>query len=150
MLRLANQDELELVYRIVQTTIAEIYPHYYPKGAVEFFQEHHSKPHIAADIENHAVYLLYDGERPVATLTINDNEINRLFVLPAHQHRGYGTQLMDFAETEIAMHHPQAILCASHAAQEMYCKRGYTVDQFWKIPCHYGDFLCYFTMKKAL
>ncbi len=150
MIRKASPADLHTVYDIVQKTIAEIYPHYYPKGAVRFFQEHHSIAHIEKDLAEDAVYLLYDGELPIATLTINGNEINRLFVLPGMQGKGYGTQLMDLAEAWIAEYSYEAVLCSSFAAQELYMKRGYRIDQYWKIPCEHGDFLCYYTMKKEL
>lgn len=150
MIRQANSSDLRTVFDIVQTTVAEIYPHYYPEGAVRFFQEHHSLEHIAKDLAGDTVYLLYDRDVPAATMTINGSEINRLFVLPQMQGRGYGTELMDFAEAQIAAYSPEAVLCSSFAAQELYMKRGYIIDRFWKIPCEYGDFLCYYTMKKPL
>ncbi len=150
MIRKADPADLSIVRAIVQTTIAAVYPHYYPAGAVRFFQEHHSTAHIEKDLADGAVYLLYDGEFPAATLTINGNEINRLFVLPEQQGRGHGTELMEFAEAQIAAQYPEAVLCSSFAAQELYMKRGYIVDRYWKIPCDNGDFLCYYTMKKML
>lgn len=33
----ASISDLNTVKKISETTISEIYPHYYPKGAVEFF-----------------------------------------------------------------------------------------------------------------
>ena len=33
----ADLNDLELVFNITETTIKAIYPHYYPKGAVNFF-----------------------------------------------------------------------------------------------------------------
>ena len=146
----AKPEDLQTVFDIVQTTIAEIYPHYYPAGAVQFFQEHHSMAHIKKDLADGAVYLLYDGDFPAATLTVNGNEINRLFVLPSQQGKGHGTELMAFAEAQIAAQYPEAVLCSSFAAQELYMKRGYNVDRYWKIACENGDFLCYYTMKKTL
>ena len=37
----------------------------------------------------------------VGTVTLKNHEICRLFVLPAHQKKGYGRRLMDFAEQKI-------------------------------------------------
>ena len=40
------------------------------------------------------VYLLITDEGDAAgTVTISDNEIDRLFVLPSYQHKGYGDYL---------------------------------------------------------
>ena len=42
-IRQATLSDLSIIKRISEVTISEIYPHYYPKGAVDFFLEHHSK-----------------------------------------------------------------------------------------------------------
>ena len=150
MIRKALADDLHTVFEIVQTTIAEVYPHYYPAGAVHFFQEHHSTAHIAEDIAKGCVFLLCIGDVPVGTVTVNEYEINRLFVLPAFQGRGFGKQLMEFAESEISAHYEFAELSSSFSAQEMYLRYGYIPFEFRKIACQNGDWLCYSQMRKEL
>ena len=54
----AKENDLETVKKITQTTIREVYPKYYPSGAVEFFSEHHSDEKIMRDINAGIVYLL--------------------------------------------------------------------------------------------
>lgn len=39
----AEMNNLSAVKDITVKTITQIYPHYYPKGAVEFFVEHHNE-----------------------------------------------------------------------------------------------------------
>lgn len=150
MITKALQKDLRIVYGIVQDTIAEIYPHYYPSGAVRFFQNHHNAMNIEKDIADGNVYLLHQDHVPVGTVTINGNEINRLFVLPEFQGMGFGTQLMTFAEHIISEHFPDAVLSSSFSAQEMYAGRGYVPDGFRKIACDNGDWLCYNLMRKKL
>ncbi len=150
MIQKAHASDLFVISEIVQRTIGEIYPHYYPAGAVKFFQEHHSLHNIEKDIEAGNVYYLTDQGIPVSTVTINDNEINRLFVLPEFQGRGFGTLLMDFAEQRIGERFPAAILSSSFSAQDMYLHRGYTVQRFQKIQCENGDQLCFYLMQKSL
>ena len=58
-----NDEEIKeiitnIVRDIIQTTIDEIYPRYYPKGAVEFFKEHHIDSNILNAIMNGIVFLL--------------------------------------------------------------------------------------------
>ena len=36
-IRQATLSDLSIIKRISEVTISEIYPHYYPKGAVDFF-----------------------------------------------------------------------------------------------------------------
>ena len=55
---LADQNNLEDVRNITQTTIRAIYPKYYPDGAVDFFSKHHSDEHIRDDISAGKVYIL--------------------------------------------------------------------------------------------
>lgn len=86
----AKENQLNIVREITQRTISEVYPKYYPVGAVDFFKEHHNDGNILKDIKNEIVFLLLDQEQYVRTVTIKNNEICRLFVLPEFQHHGYG------------------------------------------------------------
>ncbi len=46
---LANDTDFDAVKKITQTTIMQIYPIYYPAGAVDFFSKYHSDEHIRED-----------------------------------------------------------------------------------------------------
>ena len=96
-IRKAILSDLSIIKRISEVTISEIYPHYYPKGAVDFFLEHHSKGNILDDIKKGIVYLCFDASKnAVGTVTIKNNEICRLFVLPSYQNKGFGTEMLEF------------------------------------------------------
>ena len=125
MIRLAEIADLETVLQITHDTISEIYSHYYAEGVVEFFQEHHSRENVLSDIENGIVWLLEEEGSMVGTVTIKEDAVNRLFVLPGYQSHGYGSQLMDFAEDKIAEKFDYVHIDSSLAAKEMYLKRGY-------------------------
>ena len=55
-IRQAVLTDLSTVKNIAAGTISEIYPRYYPKGAVEFFLEHHSGEKISDDIKRRYSY----------------------------------------------------------------------------------------------
>lgn len=135
------------VKKITQTTIMQIYPIYYPAGAVDFFSKHHSDEHIREDISKGKVYLLNDGDSSVGTVTISENNINRLFVLPEYQRRGYGKALLDFAEEKIMGSFDHVKIDASFPAKRMYKKRGYIETEYNMIETDNGDYLCYDVMK---
>lgn len=82
-------------------------------------------------------------------MTIRGNEICRLFVLPEYRHRGFGRQLMDYAEREILKTHAEIVLDASLPAKKMYLARGYKETAYRMIVTESGDVLCYDEMKKA-
>lgn len=148
MIRLAGISDLETVLQITHDTISEIYSHYYAEGVVGFFLGHHSREHILSDIEDGLVWLLEEDDRMVGTVTIKENAVNRLFVLPGHQSRGYGSQLMDFAEDKIAEQFTHVHIDSSLAAKEMYLKRGYKEKKTCRIEADNGDVLIYDEMEK--
>ena len=101
-IRQAAASDFESVKKITQETIHAVYPKYYPAGAVRFFSEHHADEKIMRDIDAGIVYLVItdDGES-AGTVTLTENEVDRLFVLPEFQGKGYGRALLDFAEARI-------------------------------------------------
>ncbi len=142
----ASAADFPAVEEITQTTIQTVYPHYYPAGAVEFFCRHHSDDRIREDITAGKVYLLVDDKEPTGTVTIDGNAINRLFVLPEHQRKGYGRALLDFAEKTILTQHDFIHIDASLPAKRIYRLRGYRETEYHTLPTENGDFLCYDVM----
>ena len=101
------------------------------------------------DIEAGKIYLcINDEKQPVGTITIKENDICRLFVLPEFQGKGYGRELLDFAENEISKTYEEILLDASLPAKRIYLKRGYKEKESHIISANYGDFLCYDIMVK--
>lgn len=146
----ASINDLDDIIWITQTTIMAVYPKYYPAGAVDFFSKHHSDEKIKADIEAGYVYILEDEGKGVGTVTVSGNHINRLFVLPECQHKGYGRYMMDFAEEKIAKEHKTIELDASFPAKKIYLKRGYKEIEYNTIETDNGDKLCYDVMVKEV
>ena len=143
--------DLETVKLITHETIKEIYPHYYPKGAVEFFLKHHCDEAIMCDIAGGRCFLAADENDAVTgTVNVSENEIDRLFVLPKYQGMGCGRALPDFAEELISRSYDEAKLCASPAAKAIYLKRGYKAVGCETVPCDGGDRLCYDIMTKRV
>ncbi len=70
-IKIAEEKDFDDVKKITRETIMEIYPMYYPHGAVLFFAEHHSDENIMRDIRTGIVYLLISDEGiPVGTVTL--------------------------------------------------------------------------------
>lgn len=148
-IRKADMNDMATVKDITITTISNIYPHYYPEGAVKFFINHHKDEKIIADIEAGRVYLcLSDDGEPVGTVTLSGNEIDRLFVLPGSQKKGYGRQLLDFAEERISEEYDEITLSASFSGKKIYLKRGFVETDWNIVDCGNGDYLCFDTMVK--
>ena len=150
-IRLAQSSDFYVVKLITLTTINEVYPHYYPIGAVTFFLNHHNDENIANDISDSIVFLCSDSEgNIVGTVTVKKNEICRLFVLPQYQGNGYGKEMLEFAEKEISKHYNEIIIDASLSAKPIYLKKGYKETEYHIINTEHNDYLCYDVMKKVL
>ena len=150
-IRQAVLTDLNTVKNISELTISEIYPHYYPKGAVDFFLEHHSEENILDDIKKNRVFLCLDtSQNVIGTITVKGNEICRLFVLPDYQSKGFGTEMLGFAERIISEQYSRVVLDASLPAKQIYLKRGYRDVKFNIITVGSSDFLCYDVMEKKI
>lgn len=148
-IRKAELINLEIIKDITVSTIQAIYPHYYAQGAVDFFLAHHKETSIRSDIQDNMVMLCYDeSDHAVGTVTIKNNEVCRLFVLPQHQGCGFGREMLNYAEKRILETYDTIVLDASLPAKRIYLKRGYSVMDFHVIETANGDFLCYDVMMK--
>ncbi|MCM1314867.1 MAG: GNAT family N-acetyltransferase [Alistipes senegalensis] len=149
-IRKAQLEDLQVITDVVHRTTNEIYPKYYPQGAVEFFLNYHNENSIRQDITDNNVYLLEDDNKFIGTVTVNDNEINRLYVLPKYQGKGYGGFLLEYAEKIVLKSHDEIILSSSFPAKAMYLKRGYKEYKYEIFDTKNGDFLCCDIMKKNI
>lgn len=148
-IRKAEPEEAEIVKNITHETIMQIYPQYYPKGAVDHFLKGHSLDYIMEDIEFGKTYLCFDENgTPVGTVTVINTHITRLFVLPEHQGKGYGRALLNFAEDHIYIEFENIFIDASLPAKAIYLKRGYKEHKYNVVETDNGDFLCYDEMTK--
>lgn len=146
-IRHALSTDTKAIHELVHRTIQHIYPHYYPQGAVSFFLAHHNTERIAEDILQQQVFVLVE-ETILGTVTLKDNEICRLFVLPEYQGKGYGRTLLDFAESTISARSELIRLDASLPSKIIYLNRGYQEIDFNCISAENGDYLCYDVMGK--
>ncbi len=148
MIRSAAPSESDKITELVRETIKAVYPKYYPAGAVEFFLAHHKPEKISSDIEAGKVYVILRDGVIVGTVTIDGNGIERLFVEPSEQGRGYGGKLIDFAENMIFGYSETVRLDSSLSAKSIYIKRGYKEKEYCKILTDNGDYLCYDIMER--
>lgn len=147
---LAKTEDLQTVYDVVHHTIKTIYPKYYLKEVVDFFCEHHSKEAIEKDIEKGYVGTLKVNDEIVATGCFVDNHITRVYVLPKHQKKGYGTFIIKQIEAKIRENYDRAYLDASLPAAQLYEKLGYYTTRHERYPLENEVILAYEVMEKKL
>lgn len=148
--KLANNQDMEQIYKLVQETIKAVYPKYYLKEIVEMFCEHHSRENVLKDIHALNTYILLENDEIIGTGTKKENHITRVYVLPEFQKKGYGSFIMKQLEAIIKQRYDYANVDASLPACNLYAHLGYqTVDHgTWK--CKNDVIQVYEIMKKQL
>ncbi len=146
----ATEKDIEQISMIVQDTIREVYPKYYPKEVVDFFCKLHCKENISEDIKNGLVGILRNDNMIVGTGCYKDNHITRVYVKPECQGKGCGSYIMQCLENQISLQYDTVYLDASLPASHLYEKRGYQTTKHVRLNVEKGKILVYEVMMKLL
>lgn len=149
-LLLANEEDAWQIFELVQRTVREIYPKYYLPEIVDMFCEYHNIEKIKEDIKAEKTYKLVLEDKIVATGSIDNNHINRVYVLPEYQRNGYGSFIMSELERRIALKYDTASIDASLPACRLYEKLGYKTVEHGTWECANGVIQVYEIMEKEL
>ena len=117
---------------------------------VDFFCGHHSEDALEKDIKNGYVSVLKIDGTIVATGCFVDDHITRVYVLPEHQKKGYGTFIMKNIEEQIGEKFDKAYLDASLPVAALYEKLGFVNVMHERYPVENGVILVYEVMEKEL
>lgn len=96
--------------------------------SAEFIVSHtpeRQKNYLESQIAKGAqLYLLID-RKPVGIVSVHDNVIENLYVLPEEQNKGYGTQLLTFAVGKCTKPPTLWILSTNNRAKRLYERNGF-------------------------
>ena len=149
-LLLASLEDADWIFELVQTTVKGIYPKYYLPEIVDMFCEYHNVQKIKEDIVAKKTYKMMVDDAIVATGSIDGNHINRVYVLPEYQRKGYGSYIMSELEKIIAKNYDTVGLDASLSACRLYEKLGYRTVKHGVWECADGVIQVYEIMEKKL
>jgi GNAT superfamily N-acetyltransferase len=151
LIRDYEERDLESLEYVVHRTIKESYNKFYTPEAIKYFLELHSKENMEKDIPNGRTLVLQLKDKIIATGSIVENEIKRVFILPEYQGRGYGRRIMEMLE-KIALDNGirRVKLCASLPSKDFYLTLGYTILKFTHLPVENDKKLEYYDMEKDL
>ena len=127
----ATIDDMEEFYDLVQNTIQEVYPKYYPEEVVRFFSQQHCWENLERDLEEERIYILQDGECVIGAGSFEGNHITRVFVRKAREYESVRLE-------------------ATLPAVIMFEKRGYRTIRHEKWTVRNGAVLVYPVMEKIL
>jgi putative acetyltransferase len=72
------------------------------------------------------IWLIQEQEQTVGFIALLENLIGGLFISPNHQHKGYGTRLIEYAKS-LESNLLVEVFQANHQAQNFYKKCGFVI-----------------------
>ena len=144
----ATIDDMEEIYNLVQNTIQEVYPRYYPEEVVRFFSQQQCWENLERDLNEERIYILLDGEQVIGVGSYEGNHITRVFVKTDYQSHGVGSFLMQRLEDRISGEYETVHLESTMPAVIMFEKRGYCSVRHEKWTVRNGAVLVYPVMEK--
>lgn len=94
----------------------------------KFVKQHtveHQKEYLQNEINSGKRLYMLVKQKPVGIVSIKDNLIENLYVLPSEQRKGYGTELLLFAVEQCTGTPCLWILDNNQKAYSLYLKRGF-------------------------
>lgn len=151
IVRRFDAEDLPAVYALVHNTIDISYGGVYPEEALELFRPYHARETVVNDAAGgYTVVAEVDGII-VATGTLLDTNIRRVFVSPPYQRRGIGLLVARELEREALSRKLASLdLGASLVSRHFWESRGFTVVREGFIPARNGKKLRYYEMVKIL
>jgi len=139
------------VFYVVHKTIEEIYPKYYPRKAVDFFHNLHSKENMLEKLPKEYTKIIMDDGKIIGTGSANENDIGRFFILPGYQNKGYGKLLLKELEAEVIRKGYKTITLASSLGAVFFYKScGFKYHDYKIIEVEDNENLCYLEMVKEI
>ncbi len=151
LIRNYKKKDLERLIFIVHATIKKAYAGVYPEEAIEYFLNLHSKENMEKDIPKGCTFMLELEGEIIASGSIVESEIKRVFVLPRYQGGGYGRKIMTGLEKAALRNGIRRVeLCASLPSKDFYLALGYEIVRFTYLPVNNNKKLEYYDMEKYL
>ena len=144
----ATIEDMEEIYNLVQDTIKEVYPRYYPEEVVRFFSQQQSWENLERDLDEERIYVLLDSEHVIGVGSFEGNHITRVFVRTDYQSHGVGSFIMQHLEDRIEREYETVHLESTMPAVIMCEKRGYRTVRHEKWTVRNGAVLVYPVMEK--
>ena len=144
----ASEEFAPQITKLVQETIASVYPKYYPKEVVDFFAGLHCEDAVRKDIRNGNIRMLLVEGCLAGTGSREGDHITRVYVSPSFQGKGYGTCIIKKLEEEIFSDYGRIYLDASLPACHLYETLGYKTSYHDKWEVENGVILVYEVMEK--
>jgi GNAT superfamily N-acetyltransferase len=146
-----KSSDVDTVRVMIQNTIDVCYPSHYNREAIKFFKDYHNNDNILKGAKEGYTIVLERNNQIVATGTIIDSHITRVFVDPAFQKNGFGKIIMQKVEAKALSAGVSVVkLDASLPSKRFYDSLGYVTLEKTSLEVENGKKLDYYKMEKTL
>ena len=150
-IRQMSQSDLPSVYKLVQNTLQVSYRAVYPAEAIDFFKNYHQKEIILKESLSGYTIVVETAEAIIATGTLLDTNITRVFVHPNFQRKGIGKLVaMDLIRKAERGAVTILELDASLVSTKFWESMGFIIARANFIPLKNNKKLIYYEMSKKL
>ena len=125
MFELVTEKNIDIAAEIHSISWKESHKVFCSKEFVEAHTKERQRQYIEKEMQEGKVFYILVEETPKGIVSIKDNLIENLYVLPAEQRKGYGTRLLEFAEILCKDIPTLWILSNNEVAKNLYLKQGY-------------------------
>jgi GNAT superfamily N-acetyltransferase len=143
--------DVDVVKNLIQNTIDACYPGYYNREAIKFFKDYHSNEKILKGAKEGYTIVLERNSQIVATGTIINDHIMRVFVDPVFQKNSFGKLVMQKLEEKALSAGISVVkLDASLPSKKFYDSLDYVTLEKTFLEVENGKKLDYYKMEKML
>ena len=100
---------------------------FYDKPFVELHTPKRQRAYLQNEMQNGKRLYMLVKQAPVGIVSVKDDLIENLYVLPPEQRKGYGTELLQFAIKQCVGTPRLWILDNNEKAYALYCKHGFAL-----------------------
>ncbi len=121
-IRSFTESDLPHLSKLISETVEHCYTGIYPPKAVRFFLDYHSLENIRQDAAAGTTLVGWFENELVATATLKNNYVCRVFIHPKYQRQGLGKQVADAIEN----------LAIEKGIETLELDASLTSRQFWE------------------
>ena len=123
---LVTEQNIEIAAKIHSISWKESHKSFCSEEFVKAHTQERQKQYIEKEINSGKRFYILDEKGAKGIVSVKDNLIENLYILPTEQGKGYGTKLLQYAE-HICKGTPTLwILSNNELAKKLYIKMGYS------------------------
>lgn len=125
MINIVNEDNILIAAEIHSISWKKSHESFCKKDFLEQHTTQHQKMYLCNEINLGKNLFMLIEDMPVGIVSVHNNLIENLYILPEEQHKGYGTQLLKFAIQQCKGTPTLWILDNNDKAYSLYSKYGF-------------------------